>query len=375
MTAATRSEYSEVLYVSFELGWSEWKLAFTVGLGQKPRLKTVPARDLGRVLDEIRKARRRFGLLKKARVVSCYEAGRDGFWLHRFLVSQGIANRVVDSSSIEVQRRRRRAKTDRLDATKLVMMLVRAELGDGRVWSVVRVPTAEEEDQRQLHRELLTLKRERTRQVNRIKGLLATVGVRLDVSRSFLEELDEVRLWDGSRLAPGLRFRLEGEFERLAFIRGQIQELEAERRRWLREMESEALDKVRHLERLRGIGINSSWLFVMELFGWRHFANRKQVGSIAGLTPTPFQSGGPAREQGIDKAGNRRVRAMAIEIAWGWLRFQPKSKLALWYKQRFGHGSSRLRRVGIVALARKLLIDLWRYVEFGVIPQGAELKA
>jgi transposase len=151
--------------------------------------------------------------------------------------------------------------------------------------------------------------------------------------------------------------------------------LEAERRRWLREDDSEALEKIRALERLRGIGINSAWLFVMELFGGRQFANRKQVGSIAGLTPTPYQSGGPAREQGIDKAGNRRVRAMAIEIAWCWLRFQSRSRLSLWYQERFGDGSSRMRRVGIVALARKLLIALWRYLELGLIPEGAELKA
>lgn len=375
MTATARSEYSKTLYLSFELGWTEWKLAFTTGLGQKPRLKTIGAGDRRQLVVEIRRAKKRFDLAADARVVSCYEAGRDGFWLHRFLVAQGIENRVVDSSSIEVPRRRRRAKTDRLDATKLVMMLVRSELGDERVWSVVRVPTVDEEDRRQLHRELLTLKKERTRQVNRIKGLLAGVGVRMQVAEGFLSELDAVRLWDGSPLPPGLRFRLEGEFERLEFIRGQVQELEAERRRWLREDDSEAMEKIRALERLRGIGINSAWLFVMELFGWRQFASRKQVGSIAGLTPTPYQSGGPAREQGIDKAGNRRVRAMAIEIAWCWLRFQPRSRLSLWYQERFGDGSSRMRRVGIVALARKLLIALWRYLEFGVIPEGAELKA
>jgi len=375
MTAAARVEYSEALYLSFELGWAEWKLAFTVGLGQKPRLKTIEAGDMEALRLEIRRAKERFAVAADARVVSCYEAGRDGFWLHRFLVAHGIDNRVVDSASIEIPRRRRRAKTDRLDATKLVMMLVRSELGDERVWSVVRVPTADEEDRRQLHRELLTLKKERTRQVNRIKGLLASVGVRLQVTPDFLRELEAARLWDGSPVPPGLRFRLEGEFERWAFVRGQVQELEAERRRWLREDESEAMAKIRALEQLRGIGINSAWLFVMELFGWRQFANRKQVGSIAGLTPTPYQSGGPAREQGIDKAGNRRVRAMAIEIAWGWLRFQPRSRLALWYQERFGDGSKRIRRVGIVALARKLLIALWRYVEFGVIPEGAVLKA
>jgi transposase len=262
-----------------------------------------------------------------------------------------------------------------LDATKLVSMLVRSELGDSRVWSVVRVPSVEEEDQRQLHRELMTLRRERTRQINRIKGLLIAAGVRLRIGRDFFEQLDQVRLWDGTPLPSGLRFRLEGEFERLEFIRGQVADLEAERRRLLRESNSTTIEKVRRLQRLRAIGLDSAWVFTMELFGWRQFANRKQLGSLVGLTPTPHQSGGPAREQGIDKSGNRWVRAIVIQIAWGWLRHQPQSKLSLWYQERFGQGSKRLRRIGVVALARKLLIALWQFVEFGVVPEGAELKA
>jgi transposase len=378
MTAAARTQYSEgvaTLFLAFELSSSEWKLAFTVGIGQKPRLRSIPAGALDRVMEEIARAKKRFGLPAATRTVSCYEAGRDGFWLHRFLVAQGVDNRVVDSSSIEVKRRHRRAKTDRLDATKLVSMLVRSELGDSRVWSVVRVPSVEEEDQRQLHRELMTLRRERTRQINRIKGLLIAAGVRLRIGRDFFEQLDQVRLWDGTPLPSGLRFRLEGEFERLEFIRGQVADLEAERRRLLRESNSTTIEKVRRLQRLRAIGLDSAWVFTMELFGWRQFANRKQLGSLVGLTPTPHQSGGPAREQGIDKSGNRWVRAIVIQIAWGWLRHQPQSKLSLWYQERFGQGSKRLRRIGIVALARKLLIALWQFVEFGVIPEGAELKA
>ncbi len=377
MRAATQREYSgrQTLYLALELGWGEWKLGFTTGLGQKPRLRTMAAGDLARLSEEIRRAKERFKLPAKSRVVSCYEAGRDGFWLHRFLVAQGVESQVVDSSSIEVNRRARRAKTDRLDVTKLVMMLVRYAEGERKVWSVVRVPSVEEEDRRQLHRELSMLKRERTRQSNRIKGLLASVGVRGVVLRDLAEQLDQMRLWDGSPLAPGLRLRLQGEVERLEFIAGQIKELEEERAELLRHSTAPEIEKVRQLVRLKGIGINSAWVDVMEFFAWRQFRNRRQVGALAGLTPTPYTSGAGSREQGISKAGNRHVRAMAIEIAWGWLRFQPRSKLTLWYRERFGHGNSRLRRIGIVAVARRLLVDLWRYVDFGVIPEGAELKA
>jgi len=377
-TATTRTQYSEVvptLYVAFELSWSEWKLAFTVGLGQRPRLRTIAAGDLETLSKEILRAKARFGLAESARVVSCYEAGRDGFWLHRFLVAQGVESHVVDASSIEVPRRKRRAKTDRLDATKLVAMLVRYDHGERRVWSVVRVPTVEQEDQRHLHRELDTLKKERTRQSNRIKGLLAGLGLRLPVGKGFLERLEQVRLWDGSPVPEGLRFRLQGEFERLEFIEGQVEELEEERRRLMKESQEVGAEKARCLAQLKAIGENSAWMFSMELFAWRTFRNRKQVGALVGFAPTPFDSGESSREQGISKAGNPRLRSMAIQIAWGWLRFQPRSQLTLWYQERFAHGGSRLRKVGIVAVARRLLIALWRFVEFGIIPDGAELKA
>ena len=376
-TAAAEAKYTEeTLYVALELGWSTWKLAFTVGLGQKARLRSMPAGDVKRLEEEIGRAKERFGLRRRARVVSCYEAGRDGFWLHRYLEACGVKSLVVDAASIEVQRRRRRAKTDGLDAGKLVAMLVRGEEGEKRVWSVLRVPSVEEEDARQLHRELGTLKRERTRQINRIKGLLAGQGLRVErIGADFPRWLERARLWDGSSLPAGLRFRLEGEHERLAFVQGQIQEVEAERRRRWKESKEKGVEKARRLAQLKGIGINASWLYGLEFFGWREFRNRKQVGSLAGLTPTPYQSGGSAREQGISKAGNKRVRAMAIEIAWGWLRFQPRSQLSRWYEERFGGGTSRQRRIGIVALARKLLIALWRWVDQGVLPEGAELRA
>jgi transposase len=378
-TAATRTrEYSvegPVLFMAFELGNMEWKLGFSVGIGQRPRVRTIPARHLEGLQREIELAKKRFDLPETARVVSCYEAGRDGFWLHRYLVEAEIENLVVDSSSIEVNRRFRRSKTDRMDVEKLVGQLMRYQRGEKKVWHVVRVPGIQAEDQRQLHRELADLKAERTQHINRIKGLLVGQGVRLGkIGVGFLEELAAIRLWDGRSIPQGLRARLEREYERLQFIQGQLHELEAERVEAIRRSESPEVDKVRQLLRLKGIGLNSAWVNTMEFFAWRDFHNGKEVGGLAGLVPTPYQSGASSRERGMSKAGNRHVRALAIEIAWGWLRYQPESELSHWYQRRFGDGSSRVRRIGIVALARKLLIALWRYLETGLIPQGAVLK-
>ncbi len=309
-------------------------------------------------------------------MVSCYEAGRDGFWLDRYLRSEGIENVIVDAASIEVNRRARRAKTDRLDLGKLLTMLIRYHNGEPKVWHVVQGPTLEQEDRRQLHRELLQLKRERTQHVNRLKGLLVSQeGVRLAVKKDFLNQLASVQLWDGSSLPPGLKARLQREYERLQLVSGQIKALEAERRAAIRHSTDPAVEMVRQLLRLRAIGPNSAWLYAMEFFSWRNFRNRREVGGLAGLTPTPYQSGASDREQGIDKAGNRYIRAMAIEIAWRGLYLQPESELSRWYQDRFGHGSKRMRKIGIVALARKLLIALWRYLETGEVPAGAVLSS
>jgi transposase len=276
---------------------------------------------------------------------------------------------------MEVTRRYRRAKTDRLDVQKLLTMLLRHVAGARKVWRIVRVPSVEEEDRRQLHRALTTAKRDRTRVINRIKGLLASHGLGMPPGRDFPQQLEHLRLWDGTPLPAGICHRLGQEWEQVVALTQRIAQLEAERRAVLQTAEDAVTKKVQQLLMLKGIGINSAWLFVMEVFGWRAFRNRKEVGALSGLTPTPYASGDTAYEQGIAKAGNAHIRAMAIEIAWGWLRFQPQSALTQWYQQRFGHGSSRLRRIGIVALARKLLIALWRFVETGVVPAGAVLKA
>lgn len=371
---AARCEDSTLL-MALEMGEARWKIGFKVSAAQKARKRTVNAGDLTALSGEIRLAKKRFGLSAMARTACCYEAGREAFWVHRALTAMGVDNHVVDSASIEVNRRHRRAKTDNLDLESLLKLLWRYEDGDKKAFSVVRVPSEEAEDLRRPHRELQTLKHDRTRHSNRIKGLLKTQGVKMPIKDDFVERLSEVRLWNGSALPSALRRELEREYQRLALVRAQIREIETERREALKSGEAPDLEQIRKLMDLRAMGINSSWLLVREFFGWREFRNRREVGSLAGLTPTPFASGTIHREHGIGKDGNPRVRAMIVEIAWGWLRFQPRSELSRWYQRRFGSGNSRIRRVGIVALARKLLVALWRYLDQGIIPAGAELKA
>ena len=378
MTTATHNGHDttpeRVLFVAFELSEKTWKLGFTTGHGQKPRERSFAARHQARVLQEVALAKKRFGLPESAPVVSCYEAGREGFWLHRYLQAQGITNHVVDSSSIEVKRRQRRAKSDGLDVRKLLTMLMRFHHGERDVWRVVHVPTVEAEDQRHLHRDLETLKQERASTMTRIEGLLSSQGLRVTSLSKFPEQLEALRLWDGSPIPSGLRCRLLRVYAHYQFLSEQIAALEAERRALLQSSQDASLEKVRQLMQLKGIGINGAWLLVMEFFGWRALKNRREVGGLAGLTPTPYQSGESTREQGITKSGNRHVRWMTTELAWSWVRYQPESALSCWFRERFGSGGKRLRRIGIVAVARKLLIALWRFLETGVIPEGAALK-
>jgi transposase len=378
-TAATStiqiSENGQTLMLAMELGETGWLLGFASAYGQKPLRRKIASRDRKALLSEIEWAKAKLGLREGVRVVSCYEAGRDGFWLHRFLLSQGVENLVVDSSSIEVNRKKRRAKTDRVDLVALLDLLGRHLAGSAKpVWSVVRVPSVEDEDRRHLHRELKLAKKDRTRVSHRMKGLLSNHGLTLDLRANLAAQLGAMRQWDGSPLPRGLRGRLDRYLEEYRYFTKRITDLEAERRRLLREEEGPVFEKILQLYSLRALGINSSWMLTTEFFGWRDFRNGKQVGSMAGLTPTPFDSGRSVREQGIGKDGSRWVRGGAIELAWGWLRFQPQSALSQWYERRFGSGSKRLRKIGIVALARKLLIALWRFLETGVVPEGALLK-
>ncbi len=360
-----------VLYMALELSDKTWKVVF--GDGVRRRQVVVPAADLAKLACAVAKAKERFEMPASARVVSCYEAGRDGFWLHRHLRGVGIENEVVDSSSIEVSRRLRRAKTDRLDGDRLLAKLVRYHAGEREGWSVLRVPSIEDEDARRLHRELARLKRERLAHRCRIQSLLVIHGVRAKVNATISTRLEALTLWDGSALPPELKRELEREAQRLGMVQSQIAQLEATRRERLREPRTPSERRVVQLMGLGAIGPSSAWLLVMEFFGWRGFRNRREVAAAAGLVGTPYNSGEVERDQGISKAGNRRVRAMMVEIAWLWLRFQPQSDLAKWYQARFAGGGLRMRRVGIVALARRLLIALWRYLEHGVIPEGARM--
>ena len=372
---ADNSTKAPVMQLAFELSLSKWKLAF--GHNGKMRMVSIDARDLDQIQQAIEKAKKRFKLDGEVKIMSCYEAGRDGFWIHRYLECQGIENLVVDSASLEVNRRKRRAKTDRIDAGKLLRMLLRYWGGEKKVWSVVRVPSEQDEDARHLHRSLESLKDERTMHRNRIKGLLVQQGIKVSnpSQKKFLEVLEKLRTWNGKEVPPGLKAQVVREYERLQVVEGQIKALEKEKKERLKNPDTDSLKKVAKLATLYGIGSVSSWTFVMEFFGWRQFQNRREVGGLAGLTPTPYDSGESLREQGISKAGNQRVRALAVEIAWAWLRFQPQSKLSQWYMKRYANGGKRMRRIGIVAMARRLLIDLWRYLEHDKIPEGARLKS
>jgi transposase len=370
------SEESPTLMMSMELGETGWLLGFASGFGQRPLRRKIASRDGKALVAQIAWAKQHLGLPSDGPVASCYEAGRDGFWLHRFLIGQGVENLVVDSASIEVNRRKRRAKSDRIDLVALLDLLARHRAGSAKpVWSVVHVPSEEDEDRRHLGRELRLVKKDRTRVSHRIKGLLANHGCTLDLHGDLRAQLEGLRRWDGSALPPGLQARLERYVDDFTYLTERIRALDAERRRILREEQGPVLDTVRQLYRLKAVGINTAWMYGTELFGWRTFQNGKQVGGASGLTPTPYTSGKSEREQGIGKSGSRWVRGAAIEFAWGWLRFQPESALSRWYQERFGAGGKRLRKIGIVALARKLLVALWRFLETGVIPEGALLKS
>jgi transposase len=361
------AEASE-LYMAFELGEKNWKLSLGDG-ARGPSRHTVAAGDTAALLEYMSKAKARCGLAPRARVRSCYEAGRDGFWLHRWLIAQGIDNIVVDSASIEVNRRARRAKTDRLDADKLLSMLIRYHADEPRVWSVVRVPTAEEEDARRAHRELGRLGHERTAHSNRIRALLVLNNLRVKYVGGRLWQ----RWWTShaGELGPGVRAEIERESERLLLVKKQMDSIEAAQRQ---AVAAGTEPQVTGLAQLRGIGITSGWVLAKEVFGWRRFRNRREVAGCLGLTPSPYASGESETEQGISKAGNRRVRTLMVELAWSWLRYQPKSELSQWFNRRFASGGKRMRRIGIVALARRLAIALWRYLEDGLIPNGAQLK-
>ena len=357
--------------MALELSKRSWRILCSAG-GVKTFEKTIVPNDAAALREFLRRVKKKLGLAEDTRVVSCCEAGRDGFWVHRFLEREGVKNIVVDPASMKVSRRGRRAKNDRIDVRQLLRDLVRFYRGDDDVWRVVRVPSEEDEDDRRPHRELARLKKERVQHRSRILSLLATQGVHVQGDLMvFLERLDRQKIWNGEPLPRHLKAEIEREHARLELVESQMRMIQAYQRECVKEAKTEKLAKVKKLQRLRGIGIDSAWVIAMEHLAWRKFSNRREVAGSVGLVGTPYDSGEMEREQGISKAGNALVRARLIELAWLWLRYQPRSDITIWYRRRFGEAGTRSRKRGIVAVARKLLIELWHYVEHDVVPPGA----
>jgi transposase len=354
--------------VAFELGAKQWKVAMAPTVGSSPWIRDLRAGAWATLDGLLVEGRRRFGLPKDAPVVSCYEAGRDGFWIHRALVARGVENRIVDSASIEVNRRARRRKTDRIDAVKLVMMLMRAAEGERHVWSEVRVPTASDEAARVVSRERTQLVQERTRLINQMRGWLATWGCTLP-SRRPEGWWTTVRDWAGEVLPSTLQARLARAQARVQLVTTHLTALEAQQ-----QARVTADPVASRLARLKGLAPTSVSVLLQEGLVWRQFRNRRQVGGFGGYTAVPFQSGDTDHTLGIDRAGNRRLRTISLQLAWQWVRWQPASALTQWYLRRFGDGARRQRLTGIVAVARKLLITLWRYATRNEEPAGAIFK-
>jgi transposase len=372
MTATIRPTFSvnePTLYVAFELSLKEWKLALTTGFGIAPWVRTVSAGDLSGVQQVIEQARPRLGLGSRAPVVSCYEAGRDGFWIHRALTQLGLENRVVDSASIEVSRRAKRAKTDRLDALKLVLLLVRVCAGDHRAWREVRVPSLADEAARHVSRERTDLVQAQTCLINQMRSWLALHGTRLPAARRG-EWWTTVRDWAGAALPAPVQARLARAHARWQVLETHVAELDTQQQMAAKAAPAGALGR---LVQLKGIAATSASVLLQEGLVWRDFQNRRQIGGLLGLNPIPHASGEMARDQGISRAGNPRLQSISIQLAWSWVHWQPSSALSQWFRLRFGHGK-RSRRIGIVAVARRLVIALWRYVTAGVMPTGAIVK-
>jgi len=367
------------IFVSLELSRKTWLItSLSPGAGEKMSKHAVEAGDvaglLGRFAQLKEKARARTG--KEFPIITIQEAGLDGFWIHRVLQREGIESWVVDAASILTSRRRRRAKTDRIDGETLVRTLLAYARGEPRVCSMVIAPTPEEEDRRRICRERKTLTAERVEHVNRIKGLLFAQGVGdyEPLPRNRRARLDELKTGDGRPLPANLKAQISRELDRLEIILAQVKTVEAERDALLELMGEQVSTPATMVAQLRGIGPEFAAVLWSEgLF--RHFDNRKQLAAYAGLAPTPWQSGSVNHEQGVSKSGNPRLRTTMVQVAWLWLRHQPDSALSLWFQERVQRNGGRLKKSTIVAMARKLLVALWRYATSGVIIEGAVLKA
>lgn len=371
-------DYDSTLVLAIELSNTSWVLAAQVpGLPRLKAKQTIQptAEALLAAIDAYRGRAKAVGRTVE-RIVAIYEAGWSGFWLARWLLRQSVEVHVVQASSVPVDRRARRAKSDGIDAELLLRTLLAWFRGEPRVCSMVPIPDEVDEDERRRVREREDLVAERGSLVNRIDAVLATVGVRdyNPLRRERRARLEALRTALGDTLPPHARARILRMLDRLELVCAQIAELERDRDAVLEdEAPNEAAEMIRQLAGLRGIGVQSATVLVREAFV-REFANGKALSSYAGLTPTPFSSGSTEREQGIGKAGNRRVRTVMVELAWLWQRYQPGSAQVIWFRERVGGTGRRMRKVMVVAMARRLLIALWRFATQGVVPEGAVMK-
>jgi transposase len=365
---------------AIELSKKSWVIGFVTPLSSKISRRILSGGDwkgLLKLIEEVKtRVSRETGRTVEA--MSCYEAGYDGFWLHRLLEAHGIRNYVIDPASLQMDRRARSVKTDRIDTERLLRSLMAYLRGEPKVWSVVRAPSVAEEDARRLHRERDRLISERVRHVNRIKGLCALHGIYdyQPLRPQAMARLEQLRTAQGASLPPRLKAEIKRELQRLELVVEMIATLEAERDAIVEDEASTHINakKIRDLHKLKAIGPEFAAVLVGEIFH-RTFNNRRQLASYVGYAPSPFQSGNVARDQGISKAGNCKGRTTGIELAWLWLRYQPGSDLSVWFRTRVGDTKGRIRRIAIVALARKLLVALWRYLETGLVPQGAVFKS
>lgn len=357
----------QAMMMAIEVSSKTWLLGFSNG--RQERLRPIDAWDQTAFAEEVRQARQKLGYGKDTTTMCCYEAGRDGFSIHRFLTSVGIANTVIDPSSIEIDQRQKRRKTDRIDVRKMLRLQERRHYHGSYAYRTVVVPSEADEAAMRPHRERKWMLKERTAHCARIRSLLALHGVRC--GKVSAVDAEHVCDWAGRPLSAELRRELARHLERLRMVEQQIKDLEKAQSRKMAAKDSAADEKANRLCMLRGVGMHTALLLTKEFFGWRCFANRKQVASLAGLTGCPYASGNTARDQGISKAGNRRVRTAMIELAWLWLRWQPENNISQWFLRRTDGGNKRARRRYVVALARKLLVALWQYIEHGIVPDHA----
>lgn len=382
MVPVADSPTSGDIFVSVEMSRSKWVIGLQTPSADKVALHELACGDVDALLALIERARSRVGkAADEAAVAVCYEAGYEGFWLYRRLAPLGIRVVVIDPASLLVDRRAKRAKTDRIDARGMVRALMAWARGERQVLSEVRVPTVEQDDARRGLRERQRLVKERTAHGNRIKGLLKTQGI-MDFdprAADAVARLDALVTGDDRHLGPCLKRELTRELERLALVMRQMKEVEAERDNVVADCEEAAatgsgpardLAMITTLNRLKGIGMNDATILAREAL-WRDFRNRREIGGWSGLAPAPWASGSVSRSQGITKAGPPMLRAHMIQMSWRWLHWQPDSELAKWYRKRTEGATGRMRRIMVVALARKLLIALWRYATTGLVPRGA----